>query len=113
MAATWKVVACDYTKSLNSKTDVITVVHWEVTDSETVGSGDSAVVHHGRSYGAQALDTSDLSSFVAYASVTEENAIAWVKAAMGSDEVTRFEAAVAAQITESKTPTSGTGTPWS
>ena len=113
MAATWKVVACDYTKSLNSKTDVITVVHWEVTDSETVGSGDSAVVHHGRSYGAQALDTEDLSSFVAYAAVTEENAIAWAKAAMGSDDVTTQETNVAAQITESKTPTTGTGTPWS
>ena len=109
MAATWKVVACDYAKSLNSKTDVITVVHWEVTDSETV----SGKVHHGRSYGAQALDTSDLSSFVAYGSVTEANAVAWAKAAMGSVEVTRHETAVAAQITESKTPTSGTGTPWS
>ena len=48
MAATWKVVACDYAKSLNSKTDVITVVHWEVTDSETV----SGKVHSGRTYGA-------------------------------------------------------------
>ena len=109
MAATWKVVACDYAKSLNSKADVITVVHWEVTDSETV----SGVAHFGRTYGAQALDTSDLSSFVAYASVTEANAISWAKAAMGSDEVTRQETAVASQITESKTPTSGTGTPWS
>ena len=109
MAATWKVVACDYAKSLNSKADVITVVHWEVTDSETV----SGKVHSGRTSGAQALDTSDLSSFVAYGSVTEANAVAWAKAAMGSDEVTSQETAVAAQITESKTPTSGTGTPWS
>ena len=109
MAATWKVVACDYAKSLNSITDVITVVHWEVTDSETV----SGKVHSGRTYGAPALDTSDLSSFVAYGSVTEANAVAWAKAAMGSDEVTSQETAVAAQITESKTPTSGTGTPWS
>ena len=109
MAATWKVVACDYAKSLNSKADVITVVHWEVTASETV----SGKVHSGRTYGAQALDTSDLSSFVAYGSVTEANAVAWAKAAMGSDEVTSQETAVAAQITESKTPTSGTGTPWS
>lgn len=109
MAATWKVVACDYAKSLNSKTDVITTVHWEVTDSETV----SGVIHSGRIYGAQSLDTSDLSSFIAYGSVTEANAITWAKEAMGSDEVARHEAAVAAQITESKTPTTGTGTPWS
>jgi hypothetical protein len=109
MAATWKIVACDYTKSLNSKTDVITNVHWEVIDSETV----SDKAHNGRSYGAQAIDTSDLSSFTAYASVTEANAIAWAKEGMGSDAVTAAEASVATQIAESKTPTSGVGTPWS
>ena len=94
MAVTWGVIACDYAKSLSSKADVITNVHWEATDKETV-------------------DTSDLSSFIAYASVTEANAIAWAKAALGSDEVTRIETDVTAQITESKTPTSGSGTPWS
>lgn len=109
MAVTWKVVACDYAKSLNSKTDVITNVHWEAIDSETV----SGKVHNGRRYGAVALDTSDLSSFVEWADVTEANAIGWAKAALGSDEVTAIETSVAAQITESKTPTSGTGTPWS
>ena len=108
MAVTWKVVACDRTVSLGGEADVITNVHWEATDSETV----SDVVHHGRQYGSQAIDTSDLSSFTAYASITEANAVTWAKAAMGSDEVTRIEDSVAAQITESKTPVTGTGVPW-
>ena len=108
MAATWKVVACDRTVSLGGEADVITNVHWEVTDEETV----SDVVHYGRQYGSQAIDTSDLSSFTAYASVTEANAVAWAKAAMGSDEVTRLETDVASQITVSKTPVTGTGVPW-
>jgi hypothetical protein len=108
MAATWKVVACDRTVSLGGEADVITNVHWEVTDEETV----SDVVHYGRQYGSQAIDTSDLSSFTAYASVTEANAIAWAKAALTSDEVTRLETDVAAQITVSKTPVTGTGVPW-
>ena len=108
MAATWKVVACDRTVSLGGEADVITNVHWEATDTETV----SGVVHHGRQYGSQAIDTSDLSSFTAYASVTEANAIAWAKAALTSDEVTRLETDVAAQITVSKTPVTGTGVPW-
>ena len=108
MAVTWKVVACDRTVSLGGEADVITSVHWEATDTETV----SGVVHHGRQYGSQAIDTSDLSSFTAYASITEANAVTWAKAAMGSDEVTRIEASVAAQITESKTPVTGTGVPW-
>ena len=108
MAATWKVVACDRTVSLGGEADVITNVHWEVTDEETV----SDVVHSGRAYGSQTIDTSDLSSFTAYASVTEANAVAWAKAAMGSDEVTRLETDVASQITVSKTPVTGTGVPW-
>ena len=35
MAATWKVVACDRTVALGGEADVITTVHWEVTDEET------------------------------------------------------------------------------
>ena len=113
MAVAWKVLTCDYTVSLDSKTNVITCVHWEATDSETVGSGDSAVDHTGRVYGSIAIDTSDLSSFIAYDSVTEANALAWAKAALGADEVTKIETDVASQITKSKTPVTGTGVPWS
>jgi len=108
MAATWKVVACDRTVSLGGEADVITNVHWEVTDEETVGSD----VHYGRQYGSQAIGTDDLSSFTAYASVTEANAIAWAKDAMGADQVTASEDNVASQITLSKTPVTGTGVPW-
>jgi hypothetical protein len=108
MAATWKVVACDRTVSLGGEADVITTIHWEVIDEETV----SGVVHRGRQYGTAGIDTDDLSSFTAYASVTEANAIAWAKAALGSDEVTRLETDVAAQITVSKTPVTASGIPW-
>jgi len=109
MAVAWKVLTCDYTVSLDSKTNVITCVHWEATDSETV----SSVVHSGRIYGSVVIDTSDLSSFIAYDNVTEANALAWAKAALGADEVTKIETSVASQITKSKTPVTGTGVPWS
>ena len=108
MAVTWSIIACDRTVSLGGEADVITNVHWEATDSETV----SDVVHSGRQYGASAVDTSDLSSFTAYASITEANAIAWAKDSLGADEVTRIEADVASQIAVSKTPVTGTGVPW-
>ena len=52
------------------------------------------------------------SRITAYASVTKDNAIAWAKAAIGSDEVTAIETRIAAQITESKTPTTTSGVPW-
>jgi hypothetical protein len=108
MAATWKIAACDRTVSLGGKADVITTVHWNVKDKDTVDGVD----HSGSQYGSVGIDTSDLSDFTAYADVTEANAIAWAKEALGSDEVTRLETDVASQIEVSKTPVTGTGVPW-
>ena len=108
MAATWKITGCDRTVSLGGEADVITHIHWDVTDEEIV----SDVVHSGRHYGFVNIDTDDLSSFIAYADVTESVAVEWAKEALGADEVTRLETDVADQITLSKTPTHGTGVPW-
>lgn len=112
MTITWKVASLDATKTVGSLSDVITTVHWTASDSETVGSGDSAVVHSGSSYGSVGLAAADSSSFTAYGSVTEANAIDWTKAAIGADEVTAIETGITAQITESKTPTVTSGVPW-
>ena len=104
MAVTWNVVSLDATKTVGSLADVITTVHWTASDSD----GD----HTGSSYGSVGLAEADSSSFTAYGSVTKDNAIAWAKAAIGSDEVTAIETSIAAQITESKTPTKTSGVPW-
>ena len=112
MAATWNIASLDRQVSMDGKADVVVTVHWQVTDSETVGSGNDAMTHRGQSYGSVSLDTSDLSSFTAYADITEANAIAWAKATLGADQVAAFEKSVADQITESKTPTKRTGVPW-
>jgi hypothetical protein len=112
MSATWSIASLDRQVSLDGKADVVTAVHWEVIDSEKLGSGNDAVTYTGRAFGMEHLDTSNLSSFTAYADITEENAIAWAKEALGADQVTALEKSVADQITESKTPTTGTGVPW-
>ena len=112
MAVTWDVAALDATKTIGSLSDVVTCVHWTASDSETVGSGDTAVVHNGSAYGTVGLAEPDSSSFTAYADITKDNAIAWAKAALGSDEVTAIETRIAGQITESKTPTVTSGVPW-
>ena len=109
MAVTWDVAALDATKTVGSLSDVITTVHWTASDSEA-GSGDTS--HEGYCYGSIGLAAADRSSFTAYGSVTKENAVAWAKAALGSDEVTAIETGIAAQITESKTPTVTSGVPW-
>ena len=112
MAVTWDIAALDATKTVGSLSDVVTTVHWTAIDNETVGSGDSAVVHTGYAYGSVTLAEADSKSFTAYADITKDNAIAWAKAALGSDEVTAIETGIAAQITESKTPTVTAGVPW-
>ena len=109
MAITWNVIQTER----ETTNDGITLCHWNATDSETVGAGDSTVVHNGYSYGACGFTPDHTAGgFTAYASVTEANAVAWVKASLGADEVASVEAAIAAQITESKTPTNASGIPW-
>ena len=108
MAVAWSVVSLDSTKTVGSLSDVVTTVHWTATDSETVGED----TYTGSSYGCVSLAEADSSSFTAYADIKESDAIAWAKAAIGSDEVTAIETNIAAQITEAKTPTTTSGVPW-
>ena len=105
MAVTWDVVSLDATKTVGSLSDVVTTVHWTANDAD----GE----HIGSSYGSVGLAEADSGSFTAYKDITKDNAVAWAKAALGADEVTAIETNIAAQITESKTPTTTTGVPWS
>ena len=104
MAVTWDVVQLDTTKTVGSLSDVVTTVHWTASDAD----GD----HIGHAYGSVGLAEADSGSFTAYADITKANAIAWAKAALGSDAVTATETSIASQITESKTPTKTSGVPW-
>ena len=108
MTILWKVVQTER----ETANDGITNVHWAVSDSEDVGS-DPVVTHYGSSYGSCSYTPDHTAGgFTAHASVTEANAVAWVKASLGSTEVTRIETDVAAQITESKAPSTASGVPW-
>ena len=104
MAVTWDIASLDATKTVGSLSDVVTTVHWTASDAD----GD----HTGSSYGSIGLADADSKSFTAYKDIKEADAIAWAKAALGSDEVTAIETSIAAQITESKTPTVTAGVPW-
>ena len=100
-------------------------VTWSITNTEYNTDSDKGVVH--AAWQASEVDgdhigtvsgmesyTPDASAggYKAYASLTEANIRAWVKATLGSEEVTRVETKVAAQITKSKTPPTGWGLPW-
>jgi hypothetical protein len=61
-------------------------------------------------YGSQSLDTSDLSSFTAFADLTASDVQGWVETALGADTVTAKKASLDANIAEKITPTSVTKT---
>ena len=107
MAVTWTIVQLDSTKTVGSLSDVVTAIHWSAIDVENV----SGVDHTGYRYGCIALSEADSESFTAYQDITETNAIAWLKDALGDDEVTAIETDIAEQVTESKTPTVSSGVP--
>ena len=107
MAATWTISTLDRQLVDGDRTDVVTVIHWNVTDSEVDGDN----TYSGRCYGTVALAAPG-DSFTPYADITEAQAIGWCKAALGDDEVASLEANVANQIDQQKNPTTGEGVPW-
>ena len=106
MAIEWKITKTEY----NTDSDK-GIVHasWQCANSEVV----SGVTHTGVVSGMESY-TPDPSAagYTAYASVTEANVIAWVKATLTDAVVTEVETKVAAQITKSKTPPTAWGVPW-
>ena len=111
MAATWSINDLDRQLVDGERTDVVTVIHWNVTDSETVGEGEEAKTYSGRCYGTVGLAAPG-DSFTPYADITEDTAISWCKQALGDDQVTAYEDSVASQIALEKNPVTGTGVPW-
>ena len=103
MSHVWTVAALDYTVSSGGKTNVVGTVHWRATKTQ----GDDVAEVYGSVGLADPGDT-----FIEWANITEANAIAWAKEALGSEEVTRLEASLDAQLTEKVTPTVGSGQPW-
>ena len=85
----------------------VTVAHWRVTESETVGEDTFTASSYGTCGFTPDASASD---FVAYADLTESTVLGWVHADVDKDAT---EAALTANIAEQKTPTSADGIPWS
>jgi len=110
----WNVNTVDTYPTKDSKSDVVYNVHWRLraTDDEnniedSFGSTRPATAEV---YGTQVVDTSDLSTFKAFADLTASDVQGWVEAALGADKVTELKAGLDAQIAEQITPTSVTKT---
>ena len=100
---TWKVGQCDRTLA----TGVITTLHY------TVNATDEDGTYTVGAYGSIGLEAPGADDMVAYDDVTEAQAITWAQEALGgADKVAEIHAALDAQLTEKRTPTTGAGTPW-
>ena len=84
----------------------VTVAHWRVTESETVGEDTFTASSYGTCGFTPDASASD---FVAYADLTESTVLCWVHADVDKDAT---EAVLTANIAEQKTPTSADGMPW-
>jgi hypothetical protein len=109
MAIVWAINELERETSNNG----VTVAHWRASDEELVGVGDDAVNHYGASYGSVGFTPdSTAEGFTPFADLTEAGVLVWVKASLGADMVAETEAAIAAQIADSKAPASAAGVPW-
>ena len=106
--ATWTVSTMDRTLSDGDLSDVVTVLHWQLTDSETVDE----IVHSGRCYGTVGLSAPDADAFTEWGDITHDDAVEWAKSALGEEAVSQYEDSVASQIELSKNPVQASGTPW-
>jgi len=88
----------------------VTVAHWRVIETETVGEGDDAVTYSASSYGTVGFTPdADADGFIAFDSLTEADVLGWVYESVDQAEA---EAALAADIAGQKTPVTTDGVPW-
>ena len=106
----WDVATVDTYPTKSSKSDVIYSVHWQLNATDGVNNDASGNPQTAGHFGKVTLDTSDLSSFIAFASVTKSNVQSWVETELGSSRVTAIKASLDADIAEKVTPTSVTKT---
>ena len=86
-------------------TDLVYNVHWIVTGvSDQLDPSDNA--YNAAIIGTQALDVSDVTDFIPFEDLTNEQVVAWTKGAMGEEQVISIEESIESQINSLITPTS-------
>ena len=106
----WNVSTVDTYPTHNSQSDVVYNVHWRLTATDDANNDADGNPQTADVYGSQAVDTSDLSSFTAFADLTASDVQGWVESALGADKVTEMKASLDANIAAKITPTSVTKT---
>ena len=106
----WDCKTHDRYPTHNSKTNVVYNVHWRLTATDDSNNDSEGNPQTATVYGTQSLDTSDLSSFKNWSTLTNSDLQGWVETALGSDKVTEMKTNLDAVIAEKVTPTTETKT---
>ena len=103
----WDVNTVDVYPTEEGQTDVIYNVHWRLNAVDTQVDAEGNPYTAGV-YGTQSLDTSDLSDFIDFDSVTSAEVQGWVESAMGEEEVQSLKDSLDSNIAGQINPTSET-----
>lgn len=92
----WKINSLECYPKLNNNENVVFQTRWECIASD----GDASVSVSG----TQTLDTSNITSFVKYANLTEAVVLSWVKNALSDASVNSIEQSALDRLEKQKTP---------
>ena len=104
MATIYSIQTLKYKTSLGGKTNVVDEVTYNV--SKTTDGVTAKITNFVK------LDTSDLSNFTSWDSITKDKALGWVSSALTDEEKVAHEEKLDAQITKITTPEEKAGVPW-
>jgi len=103
----WNCKTVDCYPNYDNEADVVYNVHWIVTgvsdEIDPQGNPYSAT-----NIGTQTLDTSQITNFIPFDQLTNDEVVAWTKGAMGEEQVASIESSIQSQIDDLITPTSVT-----
>lgn len=98
----WNCKTVDVYPVNGDNSDVVYNVHWIVTGvTEKEG-----VAYSAKNIGTQILDISDITNFIPFKDLTNEEVVAWTKIAIGEEQVSSIEESIAHEIQAKITPTS-------
>lgn len=104
MATTWTVTETFYDVSLDGHTNVVTKATFLVTANsgeESASIGDVCQ-----------FDTSNLTDFTPYDSLTENEVLGWITNTLGPDNVALYNSRAEQKLQNKISPPTGSGLPW-
>ena len=104
---TWSILDMERQITMGDKSDVITQITYKLDGTETV----DGIAHTGSMSATVNVELGS-QTFKAFSSVTEANAIQFVKDKLGADGITNSELNVSNQISEAQTPIIASGVSW-